>query len=98
MKKRYKKPIYEYQIVKIKYHGKNRATVYYADEPTSSFNDLHKMEVKAGVFDRFALDVSLQEKLTFRIAKLQRTLRIRKLRREWMQNGNETITRTSNES
>lgn len=98
MKQRFKKPIYDHQIVKIKHHGKNRATIYYADDPTSSTKDLHRYEVKVGMFERMVLGITLNYKLTFQVGKLQRTLRLRKLKKEWMKNGNETITRTSSES
>lgn len=88
MKKRYKKPVYDHQIVKIKHHGKNRATIYYADDPTSSFKDLHKFEVKVGLFERLVLSVRFQYKLALQAAKLQKTLRLRKLKKEWMKDGN----------
>ncbi len=82
MKKRYNKPTYQYQVVKITRHGKNHATIYYAEEPTSSMKNLHKKDVKLGIVERLLTGESFECKLSAVINDLRRRLRLKQLKGE----------------
>jgi len=84
MKKRYNKPTYQYQVVKIIRYGKNRATIFYAEEPTSSVKNLHKKDVKLGIVERILTEESFECKLSAVINDLRRRLRLKQLKGEFL--------------